>query len=442
MKRPEYVAAATACCRAALEERHDDALDRVVRDVFSRSGFTDGYYQGALGADMFGVRTKDDATASKDTFSYIHSLYRNERQSVGVSFFAEIKRGEKILVTATDNKGASVSVSGAVPESAKRRDTDEAEVKAALSKLGGTPYFAESITVMLDGGLFVSAAALNDIRREAVAGLSKKRGAAAREVAADYSPMQTKKRTPGTPLVYARFCSADAVPDNLSGVNTVILPLDCDFSGLPHNVNKAAELPRYITDEGKTLSRLEALKRAGVTAAYCGNLAAIYLAKRTGLRVICSNGLNCASSESARALSEAGADGVILSAEINIAAAKDFCDEIPIGIFAYGRLPLMLTRNCPVKNAKSCRECGKNSALRDRKGVLFPVTCRCGYSEVLNSTPIYLADKKDDLCVFDFMLLYFSDESKDKAREIIDCYLCSRAPDDGFTRGLYYKNLP
>ena len=442
MKRPEYVAAATAACRCALDGKVDDKLNAAIKDVFSRSGFTDGYYTSKLGGEMFGIRTKDDVLSSKDALSFIHTLYRSERQSVEIKFTAKIKKGERIKITVSDSAGRSATVYGEIPDTAQTKATDEETVTAALSKLGGTPYFAKNTTVTVDEGLFVSAAALNSVRREAIEKLSSLRSEVKIRQKAEYVPHKTAAKTHSRTKIYARFSDTNQLPCDLPGVDGVILPFECDFSALPKNTVKIADLPRYITDERRITKRLSELKAAGVTAAYCGNIQAIKLAKDTGFKIIASNGLNCANSETLSALSLIGVDEVILSAEVNIEAAKTLSGGVPTGIFAYGRLPLMLTRNCPIKNAKNCRECQKNSVLKDRKGVMFPVRCRQNYSEVLNSTPICLADKQGDLSSFDFMLLYFTDETPQAAKEIISGYKEGLKLPDNFTRGLYYKNLP
>ena len=54
MKRPEYVAAAVTSCKKALANENPD-LDSL-RAVFSRDGFTSGYFDGEITADMFGFR--------------------------------------------------------------------------------------------------------------------------------------------------------------------------------------------------------------------------------------------------------------------------------------------------------------------------------------------------------------------------------------------------
>ena len=114
---------------------------------------------------------------------------------------------------------------------------------------------------------------------------------------------------------------------------------------------------------------------------------------------------------------------------------------LPKGIFAYGRLPLMLTRNCPVKNGMSCSVCGRRQFLIDRRDVKFPVRCRGAFSELLNSVPIYLADRISDLQGLDFLLLSFTDESAQEVKDVINAYRFGAPPAADYTRGLYYRNV-
>ena len=442
MKRPEYVAAATAACKKALEGQSDSELTGALKDVFSRSGFTDGYFKGKRGADMFGIRTKDDAAVSSGAFSYLHGIYRNERASVPVDITATIKNGESIKVIFSDGAGNSSVQTADIPDKAVNKKTDKDAVAASLSKLGGTPYFVRSTDISLDDGLFVGASCLNELRRRAVEDLSAKRAKKSVLPTGEYTLSEPAVRKAQNRRLYARFNSVSSIPSDLSGVAGLILPLETDFPDQKENILKITHLPRYITDESKVLSRLQTLKEQGVTTAYCDTLSALCLAKDSGFKVIASNFFNCANSYGVAAAKILGADEITLSAETYMPSAKQLICDLPTGIFAYGRLPLMLTLNCPIKNAKTCEQCKKTSFLTDRMGVKFPVYCRDGYSEVFNCAPIYLADKRDDLSAFDFLLLSFFDETPDTARKIIDGYMCGGSPEGEFTRGIYYNNIP
>ena len=441
MKRPEYVAAAVAAFKAALNQENDASLlTESLQNVFSRSGFTDGYYKNKIGANMFGIRTKEDVLASNDAITKIHALYRAERQSVGITLSVEIKAEKPVRLTVSDGKN-SVSVTGKAPSAALNKALEKSGVEAYLSKLGGTPYFAEKIEINLDEGLFLSSADLNALRRNAIEELSALRSAV-REVREEpYTPCFADKKAEKTEL-FCRFESIEQIPENLKDTALVILPIDADFEGaeLPHGTEIAVEIPRGILNEKPVFARLEALKNLGVKTAFCGTLAAMQLALKLNFQVIADVGFNLYNSNSAAVLENSGAVGAVISPELK---AEELCrvkSPLKKGYFAYGRLPLMLTKNCPVKEG-SCENCGRDKVITDRMGINFPVRCRGGFAEVLNSRPIYLADKQNDFLGIDFAYLYFTVESRSEAAEIIDAYQKRKKPTGEFTRGLYYRTV-
>ncbi len=439
MKRPEYVSAATAACRQAVDSGYiEPKLFETLQNVFSRSGFTDGYYKGALGRDMFGIRTKDDVIAAGDTYSYLHELYRVERQSVSVKMQAEILCDKPMKLTITDGKN-TVSAIGDIPQIAKNKAVEKENIINNITKLGNTPYYCDNITVSLDDGLFVAASQLNALRRDAIEQLDSKR---AEIIVNEYTlpDFEGIGNLNGKKQFVARFASIEQIPQNLNEIRTIILPYECD---MPHidGVEIIAELPRYICSDSIIEKRLKALKEQGITTAYCGNLSAVALAKSLGFKVIGSIGLNANNSESIKTYKEIGVDEIMLSAEISLKEIKNIAAEIPVGIFAYGRLPLMLTRNCPIKNGKTCTDCDKKGTLIDRKGIEFPVMCRAGYSEMLNSAPLYMGDRLDEISNVDFLLLYFTNETKDEISTIINSYNQNKKPTGEYTRNLYYRDL-
>ena len=439
MKRSEYVSAATAACRQAVDKGFiDDKLFKTLQDVFSRSGFTDGYYKSNLGRDMFGIRTKDDVIAAGDTYAYLHELYRAERQSVAIKIDAKILADQPMTLIVTDDKNA-VSVSGDIPQVAKNKAAERDGVVENLTKLGNTPYYCEDIDIELDDGLFVAASSLNSLRRDAIDQLNNKR---AKLNLGEYTEPQFGKPKPldGKKRFIARFSDINQIPDNLDGINTIILPYECEMPNIS-GVKVIAELPRYIGNENVVEKRLAVLKEQGIDTALCGNLSAVALAQKLGFKIIGHWGLNANNSYTVESLSKMGVDEVLLSAEISVKEIDKLSTATPIGIFAYGKLPLMLTRNCPIKNGKTCADCNKKGTLVDRKGIEFAVMCRAGYSEVLNSTPLYMGDRLDEIPPIDFLVLYFTNESQAETREIINLYMKKQKPNGEYTRNLYYRDL-
>lgn len=441
MKRPEYVAAATAAARSALDTGKVPAnLSDALQNVFSRSGFTDGYYSGKLGRSMFGTRTKDDVTSATLAFPMLHELYRNERQSVIVDMQVKISPDLPVRLTVTDGE-RRVTVEGAVPQIAENRALDKQTVQAALSKLGSTPFVLRNCDVLLSDGLFLRGADLNALRRDAVVLLSTERARVACRTEQEYRPSLRDITHVNRPSFVVRVERAEQIPEDLSGVSALMLPLECELpEKLPEKIKLIVDIPRGISNEEAFRKRLGFMKKQGFTAAWCGNLAAMELAKKSGMEIIAGMGMNAYNSETVDVLRDMGADSVTLSPELRMSDAVRMRTSIPKGIFAYGRLPLMLTRNCPAANGHSCNECDKTTCLTDRKQMKFPVRCRAGYSEVLNSLPIYIGDKLGDTIGLDFLLLYFTDEQPDAVMRVIDAYkrgLAARG--DGFTRGLYYR---
>ena len=435
MKRPEYVAAATAVCKAAAEGRDYAALYDTLSKVFSRSGFTDGYFENRLGADMFGVRTKEDVLMSASVLKSLHELYRSERQSVTVSGKFVAKTDEPIKLTINDGE-REVTAEGVVPEAAINRPLTDETALSQLKKTGGTPFIFERLETEIEDGLSVGAGALNALRREALEKLTHARYTENETV--DTGEIPSKKTDNKQRKLYARFSSISQIPNNLEGIEKIIIPLEEEFENFNSPLPLCLDIPRGIKDEKYILSRLIKAKELGIREAYCGNIAAVTLCLTAGISPCFDFSMNIFNSQSALAAKELGATSITLSFELSTGGINSLYSPIPVGIIAYGRVPLMLTRNCPLKNTRTCATCDKQGELTDRMGVSFPVRCRGGYSELLNSRPIYLAERQDEFNV-DYMTLYFTTEEKSECEEIIKKYRnCEKARGE-YTRGLYYR---
>ena len=439
MKRPEYVAAATKACKEALYSGVIDyELSKTLQNVFSRSGFTNGYLENKLGRDMFGIRTKEDVVSADKAFPVLHEIYRNELQSAAVDLKFTAKAGQETELTLTDGEN-TVSVKGSVPDFAQNKAADADSVLKNLNKFGGTPYYLNNSEIVLDDGLFLRASELNEIRRTAVELLSEKCGQSNRKISGlTYENNLTDSVHKNKPDLYVRLENADQIPDDLSGISALILPLENDFPKID-SIKCIAEIPRGIISEQAIMNRLEKFKQNGVDAALCGNLSAVKIAKDCGFEIIADTGLNVYNSQSANVLANMGCSAAVLSNEMLLTDAASLSSPIYKGIVSYGNIPLMLFKNCPIKNGKNCSECDKKGVLTDRKGIEFPVRCRMGYSELLNSVPVWLADKQ--IKNIDFQILYFTNETHNRVTEVIRAYKNQSEPDCKYTRGLFFRGV-
>ena len=132
-----------------------------------------------------------------------------------------------------------------------------------------------------------------------------------------------------------------------------------------------------------------------------------------------------------------GVMSATLSCELTLRAATRMGGSLERGIVAYGRLPLMRLRACPVNR---CRACPGQSELTDRKGVRFPLLCDARrYATLFNSVPLYIGDKRLD--GLDFATLYFTIESPRECRAVLEAFERAAPPDFPRTTGQYFKGV-
>lgn len=439
MKRPEYVAAATKACKDALiNGTVDTELQKTLKNVFSRSGFTSGYLENKLGRDMFGIRTKEDVVSADEAFPLLHEIYRKEPKSVAVSVSAVIKKDQPMTLSISDGEN-TVTTEGSLPQSAKTKALSYEDALKNLTKFGDTPYYDEGGFVDLDEGLFVPSSELNALRRTACELLDNARAKIGHtEKRITYTPKENAKKIFHTPDLVIRVENPTQIPKDLSDIKAVIVPLEKDFE-LLDGVENIVDIPRGIISEKVISDRLLSFKTKGFKTCLCGNLSAVEIAKNLDFNVIADTGLNIHNSESANTAKNLGAKAVILSNELTNESLVSLNSPIQKGVISYGNIPLMLFKNCPIKNGKDCKDCDKNGTLTDRLGTQFPIRCRMGYSELLNSVPLWLADKKNILKGLDFEVLYFTTESPNRVKEVISAYKKGDTADCKFTRGLFFK---
>ena len=445
LRTPEYVAAAVSACLAGREGR---AYDRdLLKNAFSRSGFTSGYLDGKIDGTMFGVRSEADAEQTKKTLPMLRELYRRERSRVPVKMKLEIEEGgEKLTVTDADGSKA-FAYGDAEPQPARTDPTES--LHRSLAKTGGTPFAVEDqdITVEMDGGTwFVPGGAVNELRREALDALLKKR-----EVLRPWPT--TEEHVPALPLrtlpphrtLRARFESWEQVPERaLDGIEYLILPIaQADRVPREWRAKTLLELPRVMFGklEEDTARRIAATQDTGFAGYEVSNIAHLRLCR--GLPMSGSFGLNITNQLAAQFYADNGLDSMLIlpevkDSDISTIAPTHNGRSVPTGVLVYGHMPLMITRACPLQNIHDCAHCDKTGVLTDRKAKKFPVRCGLGVRTIYNPVPIYMGDKPGALTV-DYGVAYFTLESREEAAKILEM-IRTHAPFEGdFTRGLYFK---
>ncbi len=481
MKRPEYVAAAVAECKKALMGQAPD-MDKL-SSVFSRSGFTNGYFTGKRDASMFGYRTKEDVVKASGVLGEIAGAYRLEAPLVGVD-----------MVFCADEKGSSLHVSdgerqarvtGPIPDKALKKPLTLSLCERNLNKTGGTPFFLRSLKGDVAKGISLKASAVNAMRKEGLARLLEKRGEVAPHPFIAPKPLPPIKNGEAAPVFYLKTDRPDSVysdkrpaPDrnivlrvrSLSQLSALdegtiqkaenfIVPLNelyrC-FSGEEKGkgfytlsnagTNKiVAELDALIFggEEEKTVSRLIFLKEKGIKRVATGSLAGIELAKSAGISDIIGDfGLNLLNTQAVIEAAKLGVKEATLSFEGSVKALSSIKAPLKKGIIAYGYLPLMLLRACPAKGERGCVSCTGQRALTDRLGQTFTLLCEGKrYQRLYNTVPLHLADKMKEISGFDFYTLYFTKETPTTVRRVVNEYFTGSRAEGKKTGGLYFRKL-
>ena len=457
MKRPEYVAIVTRAYRTVLNGGKLMPSDlQELETAFSRQGFTDGYFRGQTGSDMFGRRQEGEDTA--DLFASARATYeQGEPQRIGVRFYAMIRRGEPAQLAVEDPDGNLCRTRGPVPEQAVYRSLTPQDLEQQLKKTGGTPYLCTAVRSSLDPDLMLPASAINAMRRDVIAELTAKRGRAAPARLNAYDEPPRYDGIAGEPQLTIAVRTAGQITSRMLSMKPTVLyvPLSelAEHPDLPQRVSVetqlAAILPRVIwSGELAPIARqLRMVYEMGVRQVLAGNLGQLHIARAAGFAVRGDFGLNIVNSRAMRYLREQGLDSQLLSFELTLPQIRDISKAVPAELLIYGRLPLMLMENCVMKNRTGICACQTGTVrLVDRVGEEFPIvkdpgTCR---NVLLNGKKLYLLDKKDALRGMGLwaLRLQFTTENPGEIDKVLMDYQGRAVFDAGsYTRGLYSRGV-
>ena len=457
MKRPEYVAIVTRAYRTVLNGGKLMPSDlQELETAFSRQGFTDGYFRGQTGSDMFGRRQEGEDTA--DLFASARATYeQGEPQRIGVRFYAMIRRGEPAQLAVEDPDGNLCRTRGPVPEQAVYRSLTPQDLEQQLKKTGGTPYLCTAVRSSLDPDLMLPASAINAMRRDVIAELTAKRGRAAPARLNAYDEPPRYDGIAGEPQLTIAVRTAGQITSRMLSMKPTVLyvPLSelVEHPELRQRVGVetqlAAILPRVIwSGELFPVARqLRTVYEMGVRQVLAGNLGQLHIARAAGFAVRGDFGLNIVNSRAMRYLREQGLDSQLLSFELTLPQIRDISKAVPAELLIYGRLPLMLMENCVMKNRTGICACQTGTVrLVDRVGEEFPIvkdpgTCR---NVLLNGKKLYLLDKKDALRGMGLwaLRLQFTTENPGEIDKVLMDYQGRAVFDAGsYTRGLYSRGV-
>lgn len=286
MKRPEYVAAAVTACKKSLAGESAAEYEHTLGAIFSRSGFTSGYYNGALGRDMFGVRRKEDVTAAKDVLSPLAALYDGEQPLIRADMHLSAQVGEKAyLAVKAAGKSVFAESENAV-QKAQNRAVGSEEIETRLRKCGSTQFYAGEVGTDIGDDIFLSASEINSLRRKALMMLEEKI-AERSEIPFYPQEISIRRRRSQNRGYVIRVRSISQIPSDLSYVRRVILPMGVGEETVKYlkdkKIQPAVEVSAAIFGgDDAVYNSLVKARKSGISLAAVCSLDGAAIAKKSG----------------------------------------------------------------------------------------------------------------------------------------------------------------
>lgn len=444
LKRAEYVSAVVGVYRKYLDTPNNVSKEdmKELHNAFSRTGFTDGYFTARYGAEMMSHKNPgNENNAFTDAAKQRAMLGANIRK-IPVNISGTMRIGEPVEVSVFDNDGNFASAVGETAvETAINKPMDNERFIAQLSKTGSTPFAAEQVYVDLDDGAMVAVKEINNTRREALERLAQQR-------------MNREIRTVQT--LDDRICSSGKKKDIKfsAEVRTFEQGTEVAKRGIKL-IYAPFELARKLEKEypdaiivTKTEDIFTPQKTNG-NATVSSN-AAVYHYASKDVKLYGTHRLNVFNSltlEHYRKLELVTVSPELNLGEIRAISAKS---DVKFEVIGYGMIGLMLMRNCPIKAMGKCQKNRDVYSLKDRMNEEFPIICHKNcIAELLNSKPIFMADKLDDLAATgaEYVKLIFTTETPHQCGRVLDIYNdalkgnITKMRDNTFTRGHYYRGV-
>ncbi|MCR5089403.1 MAG: DUF3656 domain-containing protein [Oscillospiraceae bacterium] len=457
MKRPEYTGIVTGVYSKLLKEQRRPLPEELhlLERCFSRTGFTRGYLDGDK-TDMHGIRTEADEN--------IDSLYAETRRAycdgelrrVPIHFYTVVKAGEPSAAIVFDDEGNRASAYGPVPEKARKAGITANYIEEQMYKTGGTPFTVVENRAQAESGLFLPASAINELRRKLISELSDRRMT---------PPTRRSGPMPAQPVTL----TVNRDPSFLFQVNTLeqmspeLAALKPDYLYAPvmlmaehfdrvmpfltAGTKPVAVLPRVITDDEAepVYLALQQLKTGGVEEALVGNLGHVSLARKAGMRIRGDFGLNAFNSQTLEVLREAGFLSATASFELRLSQIRDLAKPLNMEAIIYGRLPVMVSDQCVIRQSAGRCSCQTPGQLSDRTGSIFPVVKEYGCRNVIyNAHKLFLADKKAELKaagLWGLRLLFTTESGRETLEVAKACLGLTDYRPNMLTRGLYYRGV-
>lgn len=456
MKGPAYVAAVVGVYRKYIDNPHPvEEKDIELLDmIFNRGGLTDGYLTGNKGTNMFALDKPDNPyrKGSDELVSTILKSIKTENRKLILDCEIEIRKEAKPEIIVKTKCFKTAYQGEKLTETAKQNPLTVEGVKAQLSKTGGTPFEFSNISVRLDDDVFLSASEINKLRRNVLELFEKEYLQSFRRMDEDVLYVAklsnlseiTKSGYVCEVTTFEQFYALKEFPYDLFYIPLHLLEENAEY--FRDYKEKIVIVPPSIIGENEqrdVFEKIDKLLSAGFYAVLAMNIALVERFKK--YRIIAGLRLNIFNSYALEFCKKCQAIYAELSPELSLRQIRELKKSLPVQAMVYGRLPIMMTENCVIKNGAGC-PCKGNGTITDRLGMKFPVIkdgnlCR---NIILNCKKTFMAFDMEKIknAGVNFFRLYFTDEEPEECVKISESFLSNTGyrPED-FTSGHFVKGV-
>ena len=480
MKRPEYAAGVVRIYRRYLDRYLENPQKkfqvssedkRELLDLYSRGGFSDGYYRRHNGPSMMSPGQSNYCTDNDALLKELKQQYLDKDYPEKINGKLILSK-RKPAILRISSGGHTVTAEGMQPQMAQNRPLTRADLEKQMRKTGGSGFAFSNLEIDTEDDLFLPMQALNELRRNAIAALKEDIQSEYRRGGGRYRKLVSEadlrgifraedhgaeKQNGGEKTHAARKRAAayfrmTASVENLALVNTLCavpeidaIYLDCAaFSGREAFL---AESQRWIArchEAGKKcfyilpwIFRTQALEyyrgeqALAALAAYDGLLIRnqeeyLFLREQHYSKTLAADwNLYTWNREARLFWQEAQLAWDTAPVELN---RRELARRGMEGseLIVYGYQPLMVSAQCQRKNSSCCTKKPSLLYLKDRKQKLFAVknVCPFCYNVIYNSAPLELSGNVRDIKELhpESLRLQFTTEEPEAAGEIAKSY--------------------
>ena len=475
MKQPEYVYTVVKMYRKYADQylklqkegkgkssyHVSEADKRELLATYQRRGYCEGYYYQHNGKDMVSLkRPKNgrDGSAEEKPWQDI-----KVQEKINGILTLSVGNRAKLTVSCGD---VTVECIGQEVQEAQKQPLDPARIEKQMRKTGNTEFTFDNLKILVEGNVFLTMQALNELRREGIEELTE-------QIQMQYRREEAgcgmKTATAGfdsdadgvTETAGKKECCISASVQNKAQLDTVVnskiryiyLEEDVEFER-EDGVQYFLAMP-YIFREN-TIKRYEKMYTE-IEKKYDGILirnweSYAWLKRHEYQKEIRSDyNLYIFNRKTKEELRRLGIARGTASVELNDRELARIGIEEQVFI-AYGYQPVMISAGCIQKTSASCDGKGGVLSISDRYQKKFAVRryCRDCYNVMYNSAPLFLADKAEEVHALApaELRLDFTTESSGQVKEICHAYTLAfekgcktEPPMQDYTRGHFKRGV-